>query len=386
MSTGNDTVLPIKPADNQQQQQIDTTAAAPAEAVFVVPPAVVDVDDIELNEAKAAVLAEEAGGKAEGQGGAAPGEPTGQQQQAAPKDQQQPAAGAQPAAEPTMIPYARFVEVNSAKSEAERVAAYWRGIAEARGTPAPAAQPAQTQQTQTVEPPDPLKALRDEKKALAKRYDGGELSMEDYEAQRDALDDKATSIREEQLLARVPKAAAPAQGASDALYLETLTAQLEIQHPWVVVFDQVATNSEWELLRTRAIDNCAARGVDPTKGDLGRYELRKEIAKLADELGHALIGKRATEKGIALPGAQASQGQQQQQQQQQPPRVPQAQARLDAMVKAAGAPPDISNLAGNGAGDPGGVPSDAHLERMSDEEINALPVSVRNRLKGIEAA
>lgn len=366
MSTGNDTTLPA-PIDAQPPA---APAAEPA-------PAPVDVDDIELQEALAAVKAEETSSAQPQQ----PETPAPAAPQPAAPQAQQP-AGEQPAA--PMIPKARFDEVNSRAAKAAEEAAYWRGVAEARaqaqtapqgGQPAPAA-PA---------PPTPEQRLADiatATEALAKRFDDGEITMTDFKREERKLADQEQAIREEILLKKVQPAAPAQNGGDQELYLETLTAQLETQHPWVGVFDQVGTQSDWAFLKNRAIENLVERGIDPSKGAVGKYELRKEMAQLADAYGPALVGDRARAKGIALPNAQASQAQQPSPQPQRPALSPQAQARAAALEKAAGAPPDITALNGH-SGDSGGIPSEASLEAMSDEAITALPKAVRDKLMGI---
>jgi hypothetical protein len=238
----------------------------------------------------------------------------------------------------------------------------------------------QQQQQPTTE--QRLAAIQAEQDALAKKFDDGEITMSDLTRQQRELNNREQAIREEVLTAKLrPADTRPDQNAVDnTLYLDTLTAQIEVEHPWVAVIDQTVGDKspEWRMIKERAIENLVARGIDPTKKGTGQYELRKEFATLADQLGPALIGDRAKAKGIAIPGQAPSQGGQQQQQ---PALSPQAKARAAALAKAEGAPPNLQRMSGV-ADDGTGVPTDSRLEHMTDDEIGALPDATRRRLLG----
>lgn len=357
MSTGQETFQP-SPTDQTTQQTDPNLTASAAQGEGA--PQVVDVDDADLNAALAEAQAEETGATSQTNGEAP-----------APAAQQQPATREQPAQTP-MIPKQRFDEALGRAEKAERDAAYLRGQLDARTAPAPAAA------AQQILPPTPdqqLAAIGTATEDLAKRFDDGEITMAEFKREERVLQQRENTIRD---ATRVqPAAAAPAEGE---LYLETLTAQLEQQHPWVMVFDQVASQSDWDFLKNRARDNLIERGVDVSKKSaVATFELRKEVSRLADELGPSLVGERAKAKGIQLPGTQASQ------QQQQPPKTtlsPAAQARQAALAKAAGAPPDVTAMNGY-TGAEGGLPTDANLEAMNEEDIAKLPTAVRNKLLGI---
>lgn len=362
MSTGNETVQPttIEPTITA-----DENGANLAQVVS----AIEDVDDAELNAALAAVDAEDTTTTPAATGTETA--PAAVSQQTQPTEQ--PGQHQQPAG----IPKPRFDEVLGRATKAEQDAAYWRGVAEARAQQqtAPAAAVA-SQQPAAQTPDQQLAAIATATEDLAKRFDDGEIPMVEYKKQERALQAQENAIREQALLARVQPAPAAQQG-SDELYLETLTAQLEQQHPWVGVFDQVASKSDWNYLKDKAVESLVARGVDPTKGSMGRYELRKEMSVLADELGPTLVGAKAQAKGIQLPGTQ-------QQQQPKPAAAisPQAQARAAALAKAANAPPDITALNGH-TGNPGGEPTEESLATMDEDAIGNLPTSIRNKLLGI---
>lgn len=391
MTVGNENALPdpeelAKAAGAADPAQADDPPPAEAEST--------DPDVIEWEAAKAAVKAEETAKGADDQDNQAGADGPQQPPAAAAKDQPQgeksPVTGQQPA-DVALIPKPRFDEVLDAKNKAEQNAAYWRGIAEARAPAAPgqSGQPQQAQQQQPQPTPqERIASLRTKIVAVAKQYDDGEITYAELKAQEARITDEIDAAREEALLAKVKPATPAASSGNDELYLETLTNQLEDDHPWVKPFNAVATETEWNFVAARARDNLEARGV-PLKGALGSYELRKEISVLIDKHAPSLIADRAEAakvKGFAFPGSQPSQGQQQQKPaQQQKPLSPEAQARKAALEKAANAPPDISALNSN-AGDPNGMPSEAAIEGMSDEEISALPKPVQDRLRGIAAA
>ena len=326
------------------------------------PATIVDVDLQELNEARAAAKAEEE----------AKGQDEGRQEETteAPADETPPqdqSKGKQPA---PMIPKARLDEVLSERDKHLQEAAYWRGVAESRvGKPTDGQPP----QEPPITPEQHLAAIRLQQEALAKKFDEGELTMTDYVKQSHALDDLAQSVREDALLAKVKPAAQP--NSSDDFGLASETARLEEAHPWVKVLEQIPNNdADWNYLRGVAISNLASRGIDAAAGKYGTYQLRREIAELADQYGPTLFGPRAKAAGLTLPDAS-------QQQQQKPALSPTAQARQAKLGTMASAPPNIAGMSGAGADT--GMPSAARIEEMSDDDIGNLPDSVRRKLLGI---
>lgn len=390
MTTGNEDVKP-KPdndentniaAEGQQQPPAPGDEGAEGKGLNFTVPQPEDVDDIELEELRKAAKAEEAG-EAEGDkpGDVKPGETqTGKTAtpKPAPTEGDQNQQGQKPA--PVMIPKERLDEALGKTREAETAAAYWRGVAEARAQPAQpgqAGQAGQQQQQQQATPEDRLAILHSEQDKLAKQFDEGEITYSQLTAKQRDLNNQEQTIREEIVLSKV-KPAAPAQ-ASDPLYLETLTAQLEEKHPWTAVLSEFAeksgSNAEWDYLKTKAIDNLTQKGIDPRAGEMGRYELRREMAELCDQLGPALVGDKARALGIATPGQAKAPGQQQQQQ-------PTAEQREAALKKGEKAPPNLRSMGGSpDAGD--GTPTESRLEEMSEDEIGNMPDSVRRKILGI---
>jgi hypothetical protein len=382
-----------KPNPGDQQQPDPAAVAAAALAAGQQPPTdeepqPVDLDDKEVKDAIAAAEAEKAAAGGGDGTQVDPANPQGQPKSGEQQDQQPQGGGQQqqPAGEQVMIPKARLDEALAKGDEKAAEAAYWKGradaLAQGQQPPKNGQQQPSGQQQQQPTAEARLAEIQAQSDALAAKFDNGEITMADLTKQQRDLTNKEAAIREEILLAKVrPAQAQPADQGSDQLYLDTLTAQLEQEHPWVGVFDKVGSDTDWNYLKATAIDNLTARGIDPTKGNLGRYELRKEIATLADQLGPSLVAAKATAKGIAIPGQTPSPGGQQQQK----PRLsPQAQARDAKLGKAENAPPNINAMNGN-AGEMDGLPSEARLETMSDDDIGNLPANVRSRLLGTQA-
>lgn len=386
----NPATAPIDPAAPGAQPGVDPQSAAPAPGADEDPE---DVDVIEWNQAKAAMQAEDEAAAA-GTTDDTATEGTAPQGTASP----QPAAGAnadaqgqQPGQPPQSIPYPRFVEVNQQAQENARAAAYWQGVAEARAAGVAAPTNGAGPQPQAPTPEQQIAAIRTEAVALATRFDNGEITAAKWEAEKAALADREYAIREQVLTTRIRPQEAPRPQQPqihDVLYLDSLTAKLENDHPWVKVFDrleeehQVNLAAEWAYLRERAVDNLVSRKIDPSAGDRGKYELRKEIATLATQFGPSLVGALAKQHNIAVPGTAPAPAPAQGQ----PPQLsPAAKARLAKHEQANGAPPDLTALAGAGGTGTGEI-TDAQLEAMSDDDIAALPPGVRQRILGTTAA
>jgi len=359
---------------------IEGTPTPASEAPVVTPPAEApaappsgDSDDIALHEAREAAKAEEAaaGGKA--------------QEEAVKEVSPQPEPGTETPAKPPRItiPKARLDEAlnetkveRAAREKAEQAAAYWRGAAEARATPTATPTPQAT-------PQDRLAAIDTQIDTLAARFDAGEITMADYKREERTLTRMSDAIREEALVAKVNKPA-PAPAKADGpdaseLWLEDRTIEIEQEHPWVPLFDQLGTETDWAYLKGLAIERLVAKNIDPASGPRGRLALRQEAAILADEIGPVLLAQRAKAKGIALPGPTSPPPAGTK-----PPMSPTALARKDKLALAANAPPDVTSIPGSAA------PNDlaalaSKIDGTADPEEAAdlyakLPASTRQRL------
>jgi len=323
---------PENEADQQQQ------APTPPEATTSE---IEDVDTIELREAMAAAEAE----KAE------PG-PTqeNQSQEDAKANQQEAPEKREPV---PAIPKPRFDEVNSELAEARRKLAYAEGrIAAMESKPSPDPSPQEPQQEQE----NPLAAINNQIRALARRFDDGEISAAELEEQRQVLDDQRQAIREQQLLAKIqPPKAAPS--LADEAFLQDRSRRIAEEHPYA---EEIPDDKFQHLVRL-ATQELGENWQNMPSGAHKTLALREKVGELSDVFGPGWVGQ------LNKPTAP-----------QQQPLSPQAQARNAKLDVAARMPPDISNLTGTS---PAGVPSGDALETMSDEEIiAAMPASSRQAI------
>lgn len=198
----------------------------------------------------------------------------------------------------------------------------------------------------------PLQAVRSEMIALAEKFDKGEISAKDMEAQRQALADREWEIRSTSLQ---QTQAAPATD----LHLETATAQLEKDYPVL----NILTAEDLAPLATLAKRQAEISGKPIQPGAMGTLELRTRIAQLATQM----YGGPST---ASTP---------------QPALSEEAQARERKMAFAAGMPPDVTKM-GSPASDTLTNESDAlaRMEGMTEEQqwalLKTLPVSARTTL------
>ena len=198
----------------------------------------------------------------------------------------------------------------------------------------------------------PLQEVRSEMIALAEKFDQGEISAKDMEAQRQALADREWEIRSTSLQ---QTQAAPATD----LHLETATAQLEKDYPVL----NILTAEDLAPLATLAKRQAEISGKPIQPGAMGTLELRTRIAQLATQM----YGGPST---ASTP---------------QPALSEEAQARERKMAFAAGMPPDVTKM-GSPASDPLTNESDAlaRMEGMTEEQqwalLKTLPVSARTTL------
>lgn len=354
------------------------TASSPSEPAAPPAPADIDPDEAELAAARAAVAAEEAAaaGGAPGPAAATPATPPAA---AAPQPgaPQQPPAAPQAGQQPPniMVPKARFDEVARRLRDTEARLLMASGAIEVltgqvkpgqaatppqQGSGAPPAAAAPTPQ-QTIE------GLEAQILAAAEKFDAGELTMAEFKRQEAALNQQILAAREEALLAKVPKPAAPEPGVADqaiqAQHLNTLYAK----HPYAAGLSEPQAK---HLAQMAALE-LAAEGQPVGTGPLETMRLQARVAALSDAWGPKW-GIQPTHAPTPSPQSQS-----------QPPAngaprmSPQAQARQDKLALAARLPPDTASLGAGAVGDD--AVSEQRIEMMSDDEIMALPASVRAR-------
>jgi len=196
-------------------------------------------------------------------------------------------------AEAQQAPLAATMDERRRRQDAEKVARdnaaralYWKGVADGR-LPAPKGA------TEVVHDPvaDESRNIRSRQKELAKQVDEGTLSTEEYEDQRQKLEDRLLEIRDDNILAKA-KAAAP--DSSKDLYLQTLTDDLSNKHKaWL---DNVPTKDLLRLVPF-AKDELAAAGVDFAALEdtpLGDFRLREAVIATAIKFGFDELYKSAT--------------------------------------------------------------------------------------------
>lgn len=327
-------------------------------------PAVVDADDLELEAARKAAEAEKGNGAGDDEDlieGAdadpnpaefVPGKP------AAPQGDRQP----------VMIPKGRFDEATTKlqreRDEALQREAFLAGQIEAmKALQQQGGQPdkpaAQQPQARTVD------QIQQEIEANASKFDNGEITYAEMKKIERQLE------REERELSAPANPAAATSMEGDKLYLDTLTAQIEKDHPYITL---IQSPTDFEFLKRKAAESLAAENWKNPGGDMGSYQYRLRIAEMATQYGEMLTGTKLTPK----PGQPAPSGQPAQ-------RSPQAAAREAKLDLAAGMPPDIARMGTAGDGT-GGQLTEAQLMSMSDDEIANLPTATRSRLRERGAA
>lgn len=339
-----------------------------------------DLDDIAQAEIQAALEAEEraAAGNAEGGGEEEPqgregqgGKPQGQDGEQ-PRDEQG-----------RFIPKARFDEEAQRRREAEREAEEARlnaarlmGRLEAlqmrqgQGQPAAQGQPQGQQQRQPT-PDEAIAQIKQARRDLASKFDAGEITAAEWEAQREALDDRREQILA-QTRAQTQREPQPTQPTED-LYLRERTAQIEAQHP---IVNALEADSDWAVIADITRARLASQGIriDPNLPDHRLY-WRDQLAQTADQVGPGLLAARGVQ--WTPPGQQQAQGQPGRQ-----PMSPQAQARAQKLALAADMPPQMgAGVVSAGAE----AVTEAQVESYTEEQWDALPQSVKDKMLGVVA-
>lgn len=369
------------PQDLEPEVQTPPVGGAPA----ATPAEDIDPDLRELQEAQAEIDAEEKGEQ-----------PPADQTPPSPT----PTAAAPPAApqQPIMVPKARLDEETGKRRKAEEDAAYLRGQVDAYAKMG--AQPGQPGGNGAPAPQAPVRTADDVEAdlvGLAEKYDNGELTMKQYREQSNALDREMHTFRVKELTAdrappnghdndapprRVPDShvAVPEPGTS----LEDRTAQVWQQYP---ILDWMNERyGDGLVARLKALEPGAQDAVEILLEQQGRVfnprdpnhtlMLRREVAKLAESAYGRFAPetvaegtKRRTTNGAAPRPSPAA-----------APTTKPAQTPVAAAVARAQAmPPDVRSLAREPEQGTGEI-TEAAIEQMDDDAINALPKAVRDRL------
>lgn len=376
-------------ADTETTNEVTPTTEPTAPKTEIYPdfmdgedPDGVDVDLQLLKEAEAEAAREESGE-------APPAEPATDPVAPAPAPAAAPTEPA-PAAttgEQPMIPKARFDEVNNARIEAERALAFREGqLAAAQQQPAPASEP-------PAEPPPPApdfaakqQEARDRHKEVARRYDNGEITMEEVEESRfrmgAELDEIDRSRREHEAAAAQP--AQPAQqpmtadeaakvftdAVSQQAQLNAHAIQLNQQHPYLLAI----TPQDMPLIQAAVVRELAEAGT-PIVFDNSPQQtirLREAIAQKIDRMGPTMYPNFDPNSVTQPPSPSGPTSQPTAQ----PALSPQAKARQDKLNLAADHPPDTTQVGSQGGHQ---EVTEQQILNMSDDEIAALPAHLQDK-------
>ena len=331
-----------------------------------------DFDQAETKAARAALAEEE--GKA-GEDDAAEGEPepTDPDKTAEGDDGEDPSKISDDGdGDSHMIPKGRLDKALQGKQDAEKAAAYWKGVADSKTATHEGNQDGTQDTPQETEPtPDEIIARAEEQLLqVADDYESGDLSERERTQKQIELNREIQDAREQKVLAIKTGDAGGDGGNSESLYLDELTSEIEAAHPFV---HEIKDQSRWDFLQSEAISLLRAEGVAIAPGDRGTITLRRKMAELTDKYGPLWTGKTREElaagKDTDTSPATGNDGGNAE-------LSPAAKDRLAKLNAADKHPPDTSSL--GAAGDSDEI-SEAQLNAMSDDEIAALPERQRRK-------
>lgn len=286
--------------------------------------------------------------------------------------QPRPAAGKKPDGQ--TVPLARFQELTAKLQKANNTNLYLAGRAsaleeqlagrpegDASGKPGePAAPPAKATDPRQDQITAKLAAID----ALADKFDSGEITLKQFNRERDALQTEVEDLRFEIRSERLRPAQGNTPGLADETILHNHLADLHEQNP---ILGHI---SEAEMTRLAKIAMAAANeeGNPYRKGDpRDAMRLREEVADLAYHyLPKWNAGKQyPARRAASNPGGAA------------PPQDPAALARRRELDAGRQHPTDINNLGPTGRS---GVITTADVERMSERDLERLPEAEIDRL------
>lgn len=371
-------------ATGTMSQAITTVEGLPAStpAPVVQPVESLDPDFIALQSALADEAKERAGGTPQTSPSTEPA--------AQPAASTDPAAAA-PRPKRQMVPKERFDELGGKLRTATDEVLYLRGALAAAqsGTtpPAPGAQPPANTSlvdgngVRPISDADraarmaQIQGLQAQKIVFADKFDNGEMSMREYAENAATIDGAIQGIREVDLaqyvLSSVPRPQAPPIAITDQQLLAQQMTDLTGKHPWVAVLG----DGEIAFLQKSAIEEAAAMGKPFQAGPAETLRLRARIAELASKYAPDWYPGKDPRQILGMPPAPVAQTSSLPARPAQPA-LPASAAR--ALATANLHPPDVNNMGGQGAGS--GEISDDRILTMSDEEIGALPESIRARV------
>jgi hypothetical protein len=343
--------------------EIEVVTEEPTEVVNMDPapeaPPSGDPDEVRLREAEAAAEAED---KAEQEPTETEAETIQEPEPAEPSSEEDPkpaetAGEGRAPEEPVTIPKQRFDEVAQQRDRNAEVAAYWKGVAEAR------AQDQQSQQERQPTPQEQVAAIRQAEVELASKLDADEITAAQFVQGQQELRDREAEIRDQvlrtQLQANHPKADPP---RDDDLFMEREVQRLHNEHQYLEHLSEPDVNYLAHVARQQA--EAAGRPyVGGRKSD--DLRIREDIAVLSDTWGPQMIGRTLPSSEDPKPagGDTAS---------------PAAQDRLKKLELAAKHPPDTATM-GTGAEDAPGRLTEDKVPGLSMLDLENVPIAELDR-------
>lgn len=278
-----------------EDRQVETPAEKPENKTnHLLESDGVDPDLKELEEAEAAVKAEEAAATVEGDKPSDAPAPEGEKP--AGEDNQQKPDGEKNVTVPVAVAQEERHKRQTAEEVARRAtttALYWKNVAEGK-LPLPGAR-AQEAEPETAVQPSEVKQRRQEIRnqiaALAEQVDDGKMSVKDFETQKGTLEDELDDLRETSLRAAIPK--------GNDLYLETLTKDLEGQNPWLSKVDDDEIQAMLPLARKDLVGSgydLKAKAGTPEADYMLRRALVDRLKKHGFDGGEAATSSPANQK------------------------------------------------------------------------------------------
>ncbi len=347
--------------EDVDKDKLVTASADPAPAQPSAPnPDDADVDDLALIALRQAVEAEESGS------GAAPIE--GQTQADAdaggqpPVEQEKNPDGTPKPGKPKMVPIERFQQVYTEKRDLQAEVARLAGENLALKSQAPPTQP-------TINPQ--IADLNQQITALAQKFDDGLMTYSELKQQEQALQVQIDRIREDEIVAKASQRVQPAPAPAVAdLTFQRETQRIEAAYePFMELIPDAYLDGFVATVRSEL----AAQGITVIKPNSEELLLFREMCgqRAQQQAQHwSNLSGKAIPKPNGQPAPKPTTGNQ--------PTVEQRRAKLEMQSDF---PPNLANL--NRSGGVDDAPTEATIEGMSDEEIAALPTTMRHKLMGV---
>lgn len=317
-----------------------------------------DVDDLMLEQLRAAADAEEPGQGAGGTEGQAQADTNA----GTPPAQQDQDAQGQPQGKPKAVPIERFQQVyRTAKDlEAENARLVGENLAlKSRTQPAgPTVDPRSSELDQQIV-------------ALAQKFDDGLITAAEWKQQERSLQAQIDQIKEDAIAARVAQRSQPPAPAADLTFNRESQRIESAYEPFMELIPDAYLDSFVATVRAEL----AAEGIRQIRPNSEELLLFRERCGQKAE-AEADMWSRMSNKPVPR------KGQPQQTQQRAPAgNQPTPEQRMKKLQMQTEMAPNLGQL--NRTGGVEDAPSDLAIESMSDEEIAALTPAIKNRLLGI---